>query len=57
MRAVTWQGNEKMEVKTVPDPTIEEPTDRLFASQQQLFAVLTCIYTITGNRSWKKTMW
>ena len=27
MRAVTWQGNEKMEVKTVPDPTIEEPTD------------------------------
>ncbi|WP_394817841.1 hypothetical protein [Lactococcus lactis] len=27
MRAVTWQGNGKMEVKTVPDPTIEEPTD------------------------------
>ena len=27
MRAVTWQGNEKMEVKTVRDPTIEEPTD------------------------------
>lgn len=27
MRAVTWQGSEKMEVKTVPDPTIEEPTD------------------------------
>lgn len=22
MRAVTWQGNEKMEVKIVPDPTI-----------------------------------
>lgn len=29
MRAVTWQGNEKMEVKTVPDPTIEEPTDMI----------------------------
>ena len=56
MRAVTWQGNEKMEVKTVPDPTIEEPTDMVIRIQQQLFAVLICIYTITGNRSWKKIM-
>ena len=27
MRAVTWQGNEDVQVTTVPDPTIEEPTD------------------------------
>lgn len=27
MRAVTWQGNEKIEVKNVPDPTIEKDTD------------------------------
>ncbi|WP_407390613.1 zinc-dependent alcohol dehydrogenase [Carnobacterium jeotgali] len=29
MRAVTWQGNEKMEVRTVPDPTIQAPTDMI----------------------------
>ena len=29
MRAVTWQGNEKMEVRNVPDPTIQEPTDMI----------------------------
>lgn len=29
MRAVTWQGNEKMEVKNVPDPVIEAPTDMI----------------------------
>lgn len=27
MRAVTFQGKEKMEVTTVPDPQIQEPTD------------------------------
>ncbi|KGM12977.1 zinc-dependent alcohol dehydrogenase [Cellulomonas bogoriensis] len=27
MRAVTWQGNEKVGVETVPDPTVQEPTD------------------------------
>ena len=27
MRAVTWQGNQKVSVETVPDPTIVEPTD------------------------------
>lgn len=29
MRAVTWQGSEKIEVKTVPDPEIQEPTDMI----------------------------
>jgi threonine dehydrogenase-like Zn-dependent dehydrogenase len=27
MRAVTWQGREKLSVETVPDPRIQEPTD------------------------------
>ncbi|WP_149203730.1 zinc-dependent alcohol dehydrogenase [Actinotalea subterranea] len=27
MRALTWQGTEKLSVQTVPDPTIQEPTD------------------------------
>lgn len=56
MRAVTWQGNEKMEVKTVPDPTIEEPTDMIIRITATAIAVPTCIYIIMGNRSWKKTM-
>lgn len=29
MRAVTFQGKEKMEVTTVPDPKIQEPTDAI----------------------------
>ncbi|MGB5951339.1 MAG: alcohol dehydrogenase catalytic domain-containing protein, partial [Ornithinimicrobium sp.] len=29
MRALTWQGDEHVEVKDVPDPTIEEPTDAI----------------------------
>ena len=29
MRAVTWQGKEKMEVRNVSDPTIIEPTDAI----------------------------
>lgn len=29
MRAVTYQGKKKMEVTTVPDPTIVEPTDAI----------------------------
>lgn len=29
MRAVTWQGNEKMIVKNVPDPEIQKPTDMI----------------------------
>ncbi|MFF8279176.1 zinc-dependent alcohol dehydrogenase [Streptomyces lateritius] len=27
MRAVTWQGRRKVSVESVPDPTLEEPTD------------------------------
>jgi threonine dehydrogenase-like Zn-dependent dehydrogenase len=27
MRALTWQGNRKVSVETVPDPQIQEPTD------------------------------
>jgi len=27
MRAVTWQGPSKVTVETVPDPTVQEPTD------------------------------
>ncbi|WP_146341723.1 alcohol dehydrogenase catalytic domain-containing protein [Nesterenkonia sp. NBAIMH1] len=27
MKAVTWQGTHKMSVETVPDPTIEKPSD------------------------------
>lgn len=29
MRALTWQGTQKVSVETVPDPTIVEPTDAL----------------------------
>lgn len=29
MRAVTWQGPRNVEVNTVPDPVIEEPTDAI----------------------------
>ena len=29
MRAVTWQGREKVSVEEVPDPTIQEPTDAI----------------------------
>ncbi|MFZ6992910.1 zinc-dependent alcohol dehydrogenase [Curtobacterium sp. RRHDQ66] len=29
MRALTWQGTEKVSVETVPDPTIHEPTDAI----------------------------
>jgi len=27
MRALTWQGNEHVEVTDVPDPEIQEPND------------------------------
>ena len=27
MRALTWQGNEQVEVTDVPDPVIQEPND------------------------------
>ena len=27
MRALTWQGNEQVEVADVPDPVIQEPND------------------------------
>src|ERR1700685_64619 len=29
MRALTWQGNENVEVTSVPDPWIQEPTDAI----------------------------
>ncbi|UOZ11976.1 zinc-dependent alcohol dehydrogenase [Amycolatopsis sp. WQ 127309] len=29
MKALTWQGNEKVEIADVPDPRIEEPTDAI----------------------------
>ncbi|WP_343753508.1 zinc-dependent alcohol dehydrogenase [Alkalibacterium iburiense] len=29
MRALTFQGNKKMEVRNMPDPTIQEPTDAI----------------------------
>ncbi|TQJ51905.1 zinc-dependent alcohol dehydrogenase [Phycicoccus sp. SLBN-51] len=29
MRALTWQGKEKLSVETVPDPVISEPTDAI----------------------------
>ena len=29
MKAVTWQGKRKVSVDTVPDPTIEQPTDAI----------------------------
>ena len=29
MRAVTWQDRRKVSVETVPDPTIEQPTDAI----------------------------
>lgn len=38
MRAVTWQGKEKMEVTTVSDPIIQEPTDMII----QITATAIC---------------
>lgn len=29
MKAVTWQGNQKMEIRNVDDPKIVEPTDAI----------------------------
>src|SRR4051812_29891888 len=29
MRALTWQGKRDVRVETVPDPTIQEPTDAI----------------------------
>ena len=29
MRAVTWQGQRKVSVETIPDPVLEEPTDAI----------------------------
>ena len=29
MKAVTWQGKRDVQVETVPDPTIQEPTDAI----------------------------
>ncbi|EXG79815.1 zinc-dependent alcohol dehydrogenase [Cryptosporangium arvum] len=29
MRALTWQGTQKVSVETVPDPTIQQPTDAI----------------------------
>jgi threonine dehydrogenase-like Zn-dependent dehydrogenase len=49
MRAVTWQGKRDVRVETVPDPTIEQPTDAivritssgLCGSDLHLYEVLT----------------
>lgn len=49
MRAVTWQGRENVRVDTVPDPTIQEPTDAIIrvtssglcGSDLHLYGVLT----------------
>ena len=49
MRAVTWQGKRDVRVDTVPDPTIQEPTDAivritstgLCGSDLHLYEVLT----------------
>ena len=30
MRALTWQGNEQVEVADVPDPVIQEPNDIVY---------------------------
>ena len=32
MKAVTWHGKRDVRVETVPDPTIEEPTDAIIRS-------------------------
>jgi threonine dehydrogenase-like Zn-dependent dehydrogenase len=48
MKAVTWQGREKVQVDEVPDPRIEEPTDAIIkvtstglcGSDLHLYAVL-----------------
>jgi len=53
MRAVTWQGKRDVTVETVPDPTIEEPTDAivritstgLCGSDLHLYEVLTPFMT------------
>ncbi|MCQ9130740.1 zinc-dependent alcohol dehydrogenase [Streptomyces hilarionis] len=53
MRAVTWQGKRDVRVDTVPDPTIQEPTDAvirvttsgLCGSDLHLYEVLTPFMT------------
>ncbi|MGF0175230.1 zinc-dependent alcohol dehydrogenase [Streptomyces sp. Marseille-Q5077] len=53
MRAVTWQGKRDVRVETVPDPTIQEPTDAviritstgLCGSDLHLYEVLTPFMT------------
>ncbi|MET8578856.1 MULTISPECIES: zinc-dependent alcohol dehydrogenase [unclassified Streptomyces] len=53
MKAVTWQGKRDVRVETVPDPTIEEPTDAvvritstgLCGSDLHLYEVLTPFMT------------
>jgi threonine dehydrogenase-like Zn-dependent dehydrogenase len=32
MKAVTWHGKRDVRVDTVPDPTIEQPTDAIAAA-------------------------
>ncbi|MEV1061889.1 alcohol dehydrogenase catalytic domain-containing protein [Streptomyces sp. NPDC050263] len=53
MKAVTWQGKRDVQVDTVPDPTIQEPTDAviritstgLCGSDLNLYEVLTAFMT------------
>ncbi|MEV0977510.1 zinc-dependent alcohol dehydrogenase [Streptomyces sp. NPDC049915] len=53
MKAVTWQGKRDVRVETVPDPTIQEPTDAvirvtssgLCGSDLHLYEVLTAFMT------------
>ena len=61
MRALTWQGNEKVEVTEVADPVIQEPTDAIIkvtstaicGSDLHLYGVLGP-YLSAGDVCWRR---
>jgi threonine dehydrogenase-like Zn-dependent dehydrogenase len=53
MRALTWQGNEHVEVTDVPDPRIQEPTDVII--QVTSTAICDADRTFTCTASWDRT--
>jgi len=49
MRAVTWQGQADVQVNTVPDPVIQEPTDAIIrVTSTGLCGSDLHLYTVLG---------
>ena len=52
MKALTWHGKRDVRVDTVPDPTIEEPTDAIVRGHvDRASAAPTC----TSTRCWRRS--